>query len=39
MKFAKVRKVGCAYHQNTGLVPVVSAEHKASVIDWIKKGG
>ncbi|MCX5818938.1 MAG: CoA-acylating methylmalonate-semialdehyde dehydrogenase [Deltaproteobacteria bacterium] len=38
VKFAKQRKVGCAYHQETDLGPVVSAEHKESVINWINKG-
>ena len=38
VKFAKERKVGCAYHPDTELGPVVSAEHKKSVIEWINKG-
>ncbi|MBU1965266.1 MAG: CoA-acylating methylmalonate-semialdehyde dehydrogenase [Proteobacteria bacterium] len=38
LKFAKQRKVGCAYLPETELGPVVSAEHKQSVIDWIDKG-
>lgn len=38
LKFAKARKVGCAYHPATELGPVVSAEHQQSVIDWINKG-
>lgn len=38
VKFASQRKVGCAYHPETELGPVVSAEHKKSVIDWINKG-
>ncbi|MCL5021971.1 MAG: CoA-acylating methylmalonate-semialdehyde dehydrogenase [Nitrospirae bacterium] len=38
VKFAKQRKVGCAYHPETELGPVVSAEHKQSVIGWIDKG-
>ncbi|MBU4371837.1 MAG: CoA-acylating methylmalonate-semialdehyde dehydrogenase [Proteobacteria bacterium] len=38
LKFAKQRKVGCAYHPETELGPVVSAEHKQSVIDWIDRG-
>ena len=37
-KFAKDRKVGCAYHPETELGPVISAEHKKSVEDWIAKG-
>ncbi len=38
LKFAKARKVGCAYDPKTELGPVVSAEHKQSVINWINKG-
>jgi malonate-semialdehyde dehydrogenase (acetylating)/methylmalonate-semialdehyde dehydrogenase len=38
LKFARQRKVGCAYHPETELGPVVSAEHKESVINWINKG-
>jgi malonate-semialdehyde dehydrogenase (acetylating) / methylmalonate-semialdehyde dehydrogenase len=38
VKYAKARKVGCAYDPKTELGPVVSAEHKQSVIDWITKG-
>lgn len=38
VKFAKERRVGCAYDSATELGPVVSAEHKKSVIDWINKG-
>lgn len=38
LKFAKERKVGCAYDPATELGPVVSAEHKKSVISWIEKG-
>jgi malonate-semialdehyde dehydrogenase (acetylating)/methylmalonate-semialdehyde dehydrogenase len=38
VKFAKARKVGCAYDPATELGPVVSAEHKQSVIEWIDKG-
>lgn len=38
MKFAKQRKVGCAYHPETELGPVVSAEHKKFVTDWIARG-
>jgi malonate-semialdehyde dehydrogenase (acetylating)/methylmalonate-semialdehyde dehydrogenase len=33
-----VRKVGCSYDKKTELGPVVSAEHKQSVINWINKG-
>lgn len=32
------RKIGCAYDPATELGPVVSAEHKAFVTDWIAKG-
>ncbi len=38
IKYAKLRKVGCAYDPATELGPVVSAEHKQSVINWINKG-
>jgi len=38
LKYAKERKVGCAYDPKTELGPVVSAEHKQSVIEWINKG-
>ena len=38
VKFAKERKIGCAYHPDTELGPLVSAEHKTSVLDWIDKG-
>jgi malonate-semialdehyde dehydrogenase (acetylating)/methylmalonate-semialdehyde dehydrogenase len=38
LKYAKQRKIGCAYHPETELGPVVSAEHKESVINWINKG-
>jgi malonate-semialdehyde dehydrogenase (acetylating) / methylmalonate-semialdehyde dehydrogenase len=38
VKYAKARKVGCAYDPATELGPVVSAEHRQSVIDWIGKG-
>jgi len=38
LKFARQRKVGCAYLPETELGPVVSAEHKESVINWITKG-
>jgi len=31
-------KVGCAYEPGTNLGPVVSAEHKAKVCNWIQKG-
>lgn len=35
---AKNLRVGCAYDPNTELGPVVSAEHKKFVCDWIEKG-
>ena len=38
LKYAKQRKIGCAYDPATELGPVVSAEHKESVINWISKG-
>ena len=38
VRFAKERKIGCAYDPATELGPVVSAEHKQSVIKWIEKG-
>jgi malonate-semialdehyde dehydrogenase (acetylating)/methylmalonate-semialdehyde dehydrogenase len=38
VKFAKARKVGCSYHPETELGPVVSAEHRKFVMDWIAKG-
>jgi malonate-semialdehyde dehydrogenase (acetylating)/methylmalonate-semialdehyde dehydrogenase len=38
VKYAKARKIGCAYDPATELGPVVSAEHKESVINWINKG-
>ncbi|KJR96121.1 MAG: hypothetical protein VR68_15455 [Peptococcaceae bacterium BRH_c4a] len=37
VKFARERKVGCAHHPETDLGPVVSADHKKSVIDWINE--
>ncbi|MHB8928789.1 MAG: CoA-acylating methylmalonate-semialdehyde dehydrogenase, partial [Bacillota bacterium] len=38
VRFAKERKLGCAYDPATELGPVVSAEHKQSVVNWIEKG-
>ncbi|HEX2986695.1 MAG TPA: aldehyde dehydrogenase family protein, partial [Chloroflexota bacterium] len=38
VKFARERVVGCAYDPKTELGPVVSAEHKKFVTDWIAKG-
>jgi malonate-semialdehyde dehydrogenase (acetylating)/methylmalonate-semialdehyde dehydrogenase len=35
---ARSRRIGCAYDPATDLGPVVSAEHKESVEDWIAKG-
>ena len=37
-KLAKERKIGPAYDPATELGPVVSAEHKKFVTDWIAKG-
>lgn len=37
-KFASQRKVGCAYQPGTELGPVVSAEHKQFILDWIDRG-
>ena len=33
-----MQKIGPAYDKATNLGPVVTADHKASVIDWINKG-
>jgi malonate-semialdehyde dehydrogenase (acetylating) / methylmalonate-semialdehyde dehydrogenase len=38
VKFAGERRIGCAYDPATELGPVVSGEHKESVINWINKG-
>jgi malonate-semialdehyde dehydrogenase (acetylating)/methylmalonate-semialdehyde dehydrogenase len=38
VEFAKQRKIGCAYDPETELGPVVSAEHKKFILDWIEKG-
>ncbi len=38
VKFAKERKIGCAYDPETELGPVVSAEHKKFITEWIDKG-
>ncbi|MCL1804497.1 MAG: CoA-acylating methylmalonate-semialdehyde dehydrogenase [Clostridiales bacterium] len=35
---AQALKVGCAYDPETKLGPVVTAEHKKAVCDWIQKG-
>ncbi|MDQ7790155.1 MAG: CoA-acylating methylmalonate-semialdehyde dehydrogenase [Clostridia bacterium] len=38
VKHAQTRKIGCAYHPGTELGPVVSAEHRQSVHNWIARG-
>jgi len=38
VNFANERIIGCAYDPKTELGPVVSAEHKQFVLNWIKKG-
>ncbi|QGP93132.1 Malonate-semialdehyde dehydrogenase [Neomoorella glycerini] len=38
VKFARERKIGCAYDPETELGPVVSAEHKEFIFNWIAKG-
>lgn len=38
VKFAKELKLGAAYDKESTLGPVVSAEHKQSVLNWIQKG-
>ena len=35
---AMALKIGCAYNVDTQLGPVVNAEHKKNVCDWIQKG-
>lgn len=35
---ALAMKVGCAYDESTDLGPVVSAEHKKKICNWIQKG-
>lgn len=35
---AQAMKVGCAYDENTNLGPVVSQEHKDSIVRWIDQG-
>lgn len=35
--YAQKRRVGCAYDPNSELGPVVSAEHKQFVVDWIER--
>ena len=38
VRFARERVIGCAYDPKTELGPVVSAEHRKFVTDWIDKG-
>ena len=38
VKQVKTKKIGPAYDKTTDLGPVISAEHKKSVCDWIQKG-
>jgi len=38
VRLAKERRVGCAYDPTVELGPLVTAEHKQSVVDWIDKG-
>jgi malonate-semialdehyde dehydrogenase (acetylating) / methylmalonate-semialdehyde dehydrogenase len=38
VRFAKERVIGCAYDPKTEVGPVVSAEHRKFVTDWIAKG-
>jgi malonate-semialdehyde dehydrogenase (acetylating)/methylmalonate-semialdehyde dehydrogenase len=38
LRIAKERKVGCAYDSTTELGPVVSAEHKKFITNWIAEG-
>lgn len=38
LKQVKTRKIGPAYDKETNLGPVISANHKKSVCDWITKG-
>ncbi len=37
-RFARELRIGCAYDPATELGPVVSDEHKRSVVEWIGKG-
>ncbi len=37
-KFAQELKIGPAYHKDSQLGPVVTAEHKQSILNWIEKG-
>lgn len=38
VRFAKERQIGSAYDPATDLGPLVSAEHKKSVLNWIETG-
>ena len=38
VKFSKELKIGPAYDKSTGMGPLVTAEHKKSVTEWIEKG-
>jgi malonate-semialdehyde dehydrogenase (acetylating)/methylmalonate-semialdehyde dehydrogenase len=38
VKQAKTKKIGLAYDKSTDLGPVISAEHKQSVLNWIETG-
>lgn len=38
VKYAKEIKTGCAYDPVSELGPVVSVEHKQSILNWISKG-
>lgn len=38
VQLARERRMGCAYDPQTELGPVVSAEHKESVVAWIDRG-
>jgi malonate-semialdehyde dehydrogenase (acetylating)/methylmalonate-semialdehyde dehydrogenase len=38
VSLARERRVGCAYRPETELGPVVSAEHRQAIFDWIAKG-
>ena len=38
VRYAKERRIGCAYDPKTELGPLVSSSHKKFVLDWIEKG-
>ena len=38
VRLATERRVGCAYDPSAELGPLVTAEHKQFVVDWIEKG-